>query len=134
MDCYTRQRCPEKPACSCKESQTDITPISCRNRSGAAAANTGADKCRGRSAADAANTGIDKCRRISAGTEDSQCGRRTRTGVSPFLTENIDQFPVAMAYVPWQQWRQIYSMDVALVRGTIFQELDKPFLMEGCRR
>jgi hypothetical protein len=47
--------------------------------------------------------------------------------------ENIDQFPIAMAYVPWQQWRQIYSMDAALGRGTIFQELDKPFIMGGCR-
>lgn len=48
--------------------------------------------------------------------------------------ENIDQFPVAMAYVPWQQWQQVYSVETAINRGTIFPDLDKPFIMEGCRR
>ena len=41
--------------------------------------------------------------------------------------------PIAMAYVPWQQWRQTYSMDKALSRGTIFPELDLPFVMGRCR-
>ncbi|MFT4107590.1 MAG: spore coat associated protein CotJA [Lacrimispora sp.] len=48
--------------------------------------------------------------------------------------ENIDQFPVGMAYVPWQQWQQVYSVETAINRGTIFPDLDKPFTMEGCRR
>ena len=39
--------------------------------------------------------------------------------------------PLAMAYVPWQQWREIYEPDKALCRGTIFKELDKPFLGKG---
>ena len=34
---------------------------------------------------------------------------------------------VAMAYVPFQQWRSIYPQDEALERGTLFQELDLPF-------
>lgn len=41
--------------------------------------------------------------------------------------------PIAMAYVPWQQWRQTYPMDKALSRGTIFPELDLPFVMGRCR-
>lgn len=54
---------------------------------------------------------------------------------NPFMSdENIDQFPVGMAYVPWQKWQQVYSIDYAFTRGTIFPDLDKPFLMEGCRR
>lgn len=35
---------------------------------------------------------------------------------------------LAMAYVPMQQWSDLYDVDVALQRGTIFAQLDKPFL------
>ncbi len=38
-----------------------------------------------------------------------------------------DSFPLAMAYVPWQQWNNTYDLDRALMVGTIFPELDKPF-------
>ena len=38
---------------------------------------------------------------------------------------------LAMAYVPWQAWRDIYEVERALDRGTIFCELDKPFLGKG---
>ena len=40
----------------------------------------------------------------------------------------IDNMPLAMAYVPMQKWKTVYSNDVALNRGTIFPELDLPFL------
>lgn len=39
--------------------------------------------------------------------------------------------PPAMAYVPWQKWRDLYEPCKALERGTIFKELDKPFLGKG---
>ncbi len=43
--------------------------------------------------------------------------------------------PLAMAYVKWQAWQDIYEPCKALERGTLFQELDKPFLGKGgCRR
>ena len=40
-----------------------------------------------------------------------------------------------MAYVPWQQFRNLYDLDHALQVGTIFVELDKPFTGKGgmCR-
>jgi len=41
---------------------------------------------------------------------------------------------LAMAYVPWQTWRDIYDVEKALQRGTIFCELDKPFLGKGGMR
>ena len=41
--------------------------------------------------------------------------------------------PLAMAYVPWQQWRDIYEPCMGFQRGTIFRELDKPFLWKGGR-
>jgi len=34
---------------------------------------------------------------------------------------------LAMAYVPSQRFGSTYSPDVALSRGTLFPELDKPF-------
>lgn len=42
--------------------------------------------------------------------------------------ENIDRFPVGMCYVPWQYMDIVYEPDDALQIGTIFPELDKPFL------
>lgn len=42
--------------------------------------------------------------------------------------ENIDSMPVAMAYVPWQFMKDVYEPSDALQIGTIFPELDKPFL------
>ncbi|MBD5556391.1 MAG: spore coat associated protein CotJA [Roseburia sp.] len=39
-----------------------------------------------------------------------------------------DEFVVAMAYVPWQKFGTVYDTDRALEVGTIFPELDKPFM------
>lgn len=53
--------------------------------------------------------------------------------VPPTMACNIDGCPIGMAYVPMQQWRQLYDPTVGFHRGTIFMELDKPFLgKEGC--
>lgn len=40
---------------------------------------------------------------------------------------------VAMAYVPFQECNDVYPCDKALMMGTIFPVLDKPFLA-GCSR
>ncbi len=43
--------------------------------------------------------------------------------------------PLAMAYVKIQKWEDLYEPDVALNRGTLFAQLDKPFLgMEAIPR
>ncbi len=39
--------------------------------------------------------------------------------------------PIAMAYVPWQTWRDIFDICEGFQTGTIFEELDKPFLGRG---
>ena len=78
----------------------------------------------------------------------SDCGMPLSDGIMPnvsgvqpsvcpankasYLTDPIN-LPIAMAYVPWQKWRQTYPMDKAVVRGTIFPELDLPFVMGRCR-
>ncbi len=45
---------------------------------------------------------------------------------------DMDGFALAMAYVPWQQWGEIYPLNTGLQRGTIFPELDKPFFKGRC--
>lgn len=44
------------------------------------------------------------------------------------------QFPVAMAYVPWQQWQSTYAPERALMQGTIFPALDLQFNYGRCGR
>ena len=44
------------------------------------------------------------------------------------------QFPVAMAYVPWQQWQTTYAPERGLVQGTIFPDLDLQFNYGRCSR
>lgn len=43
-----------------------------------------------------------------------------------------DPFPMAlaMAYVRYQQWGTTYDPDTAIQRGTMFPDLDKPFIGE----
>lgn len=45
----------------------------------------------------------------------------------------LNDMSVAMAYVPMQRWNQVYDMSRGLTRGTIFPELDLPFVMGRCR-
>lgn len=49
----------------------------------------------------------------------------------PGNTGDISRFPkntpLAMAYVPFQQWGQVYDDSEALCKGTLFPELDLPF-------
>ncbi len=43
----------------------------------------------------------------------------------------IDTMPVAMCYVPWQSFDQVYDLDKGFMCGTIFPELNKPFMGKG---
>ena len=40
-------------------------------------------------------------------------------------------YPVGMGYVPIQSWQQPYALETAFRRGTIFPDLDLPFMMGG---
>lgn len=44
------------------------------------------------------------------------------------------QHPIAMAYVPWQQWQTPYQPGRGLEQGTIFPALDLPFSYGRCSR
>ena len=43
---------------------------------------------------------------------------------------NYNLLALAMGFVPDQIWQNVYNDDVALARGTIFADLDKPFIGE----
>lgn len=49
------------------------------------------------------------------------------------MRDPLAGLPLAMAYVPWQCWHETYKPAEALHRGTIFPELDLPFLAGGDR-
>ena len=51
----------------------------------------------------------------------------------PQQTQYIDQFPLAMTYVPWQTNCNMYdNLDEAYNTGTIFPVLNKPFMGRRC--
>lgn len=57
---------------------------------------------------------------------DGSCGENTGH-------DELKDMAVAMAYVPWQNWKSLYKPERGLQRGTIFEELDKPFRgIGGC--
>lgn len=48
--------------------------------------------------------------------------------------DELSHMPLAMAYVPWQAWRNLYNAEKGFCHGTIFEELDKPFKgIGGCQ-
>ena len=47
--------------------------------------------------------------------------------------EPFEKYPLAMAYVPWQHFTQMYeNLEKGYKAGTIFPELDKPFTGRRC--
>lgn len=65
-----------------------------------------------------------------SGTNDNNCNKEC--GCEP-MTMFPDCPVVAMAYVPFQQPGETYTCEKALMRGTLFPCLDKPFTMGCCR-
>ena len=43
----------------------------------------------------------------------------------------MDHASLAMAYVPWQRWEELFCPEEALRRGTAFPSLEKPFCWKG---
>ena len=59
---------------------------------------------------------------IIIGQSGSACNRETV----------LNGLPVAMAYVPWQCYGNLYSLPQALKNGTLFRELDLEFAARRC--
>lgn len=51
---------------------------------------------------------------------------------APFCVDD-GRFPLAMSYVPMQKWSQPLPIEKGFKRGTIFAELDLPFMMGRCK-
>lgn len=47
------------------------------------------------------------------------------------VCDAVNVCPLAMAYVPWQRWCNTYEPAVGHHRGTIFPELDMPWVGGG---
>lgn len=62
------------------------------------------------------------------------CNQPSEIKIHGHRLGGIDSMPVAMQYVPWQHWNQIYSPEDGLKCGTIFPELNKPFYGKGACR
>ncbi|MEY8336576.1 spore coat associated protein CotJA [Lachnospiraceae bacterium 62-35] len=45
----------------------------------------------------------------------------------------VESYPVGIGYVPMQHWNQTYNLEMGFFRGTIFPELDLPFVMGRCQ-
>ena len=58
---------------------------------------------------------------------NTNCNQRERMTRTCDSTYDLSNFPVGMAYVPWQYFHTVYDVDKALCYGTIFPELNKPF-------
>ena len=67
-------------------------------------------------------------RRCDGSLRNNQVNGAGRTGWG------LEEYPLASVYSPYQEWRQTYTPDVALCRGTLFAELDLPFDASCCRR
>ena len=61
----------------------------------------------------------------------NQCRRgmgRNDCSMPEMAKEKEGCWPIGMTYVPMQEWREIYPPEEGFHKGTIFKELDLPFL------
>lgn len=65
---------------------------------------------------------------------DSNCNCNNRNPIDTMPSHWLKQYPIGMAYVPMQQFENLYEMEVGLQRGTIFAQLDLPFEVGFCAR
>ena len=64
--------------------------------------------------------------------EEPYVGMPIKIGSMPIFSnkchdESLNDMPLAMSYVPFQQWNTTYPLAKALERGTLFPGLDLPF-------
>lgn len=66
-----------------------------------------------------------------ANNSDNECNCEMKSVMNEGCdrgNEPVDKMNPGMAFVPWQEWKDVYDMEKGLERGTIFEELDKPYL------
>ena len=68
------------------------------------------------------------CSPICNTRADQDCDCRERV-----MNDPLQGMPLAMAYVPWQQFCNLYDEHEAFHDGTIFKDLDLDFYGRRCR-
>lgn len=65
----------------------------------------------------------------------TRCTKRCAPVAKPYANMLHENVPLAMAYVPIQEFSTVFDLCEGLKNGTIFPELYKPFLGSkgGCR-
>ncbi len=63
---------------------------------------------------------------------NSCCNNGMDVECMPSKKDPVSCMPLAMAYVPWQDYESIYSESEAWSKGTIFCQLDKDFMARRC--
>ena len=64
----------------------------------------------------------------------ASCPGRTSGQCRVHGEDRLAGMPLAMAYVPMQEWRNLYDLEPGFERGTLFKELDFPFYTTACPR
>lgn len=59
------------------------------------------------------------------------CGMKHSSGMPAADSSECPGQVLAMAYVPWQHLDTVYDPEDGFSRGTIFPELDKPWMVGG---
>ncbi len=63
--------------------------------------------------------------------KEDRCDKRNYSDKQDYCDKReekcIDKLPLAMAYVPFQKWKNVYDASAGLQAGTIFQDLELPF-------
>ncbi len=62
------------------------------------------------------------------GAEKSVAAPACSIGTEKPKSWGLVGYPLSMVYSPIQDFKEIYDMDSALMQGTIFKELDLPFM------
>lgn len=75
------------------------------------------------------------CERRMADRMPERASDRMPVRMPEMMCDPVGNMPLAMAYVPWQTWQNIFEADKSFHLGTIFQDLCKPFEHAGggCR-
>lgn len=59
----------------------------------------------------------------------NNCDRQGKMKYTPCpIMSPVEEETLAMAFVPWQYFHNVYDPDKALMCGTIFPELNLPFM------
>ena len=134
------------------QSRSDSCRPQCRQEETQGASQHGCSQCQQNNS----NTRSSQCQHNGSEQNKSECSRSETESRRPQCPVNDDMRmsyrnssgewcqdifknaagPLAMAGVVWQKsGSPVFDMETAFVKGTIYKELDKPFLGKGgCRR